>query len=417
MDFQKSIGKYFLLFIFLVNITAWGRNTQTDVFEPSFKSLQVTDPNNMLGQPIIVLSNADSRVRISFDELAEDSRYLRYRLIHCNSNWQPSEISEMDYIDGFNEGQIYSYELSDNTLTHYVHYNLEFPNEDMMPLLSGNYLVEIYDEDDPDRVLLQARFMISEDKAHLSPSVTSRTDYDYNNKHQQVALNVNLEGLNIENAYTDLRLVIIQNGRNHSAHVINTPLRVTPDGVVYEHQSDLIFPAGNEYRRFDIENVRYPGMNVENFEYIEPYYNAMLRWDEPRINSRYIYDSDQAGRFFVDELNATDPDLQADYIMTFFTLKMPKLNEEVYLDADFVLRKFDSDSRMIYDDTLGAYIKTLLLKQGMYNYQYVTRSGSLNQIEGDFYETANEYLMLLYYRPIGARYDRLIGSTVIYSDK
>lgn len=417
MVLQKSIGKYLLLFLFTVNISVFAQNTQTDVFEPSFKSLQVTDPNNLLGQPIIVTTNADSRIKISFDELAEDNRYLRYRLVHCNSNWQRSDISEIDYIDGFNEGHIHSYELSYNTLAHYVHYSLELPNEDMMPLLSGNYLVEIFDENDPNRVLLQARFMLSEDKARMSPSVTTRTDYDYNNKHQQVSLNVNLEGLDIENAYTDLRLVIIQNGKGNSARVIDTPLRVTPDGVVYEHQSDLIFPAGNEYRRFDIANVRYPGMNVSNFEYIDPFYNAMLECDYPRISSRYQYDSDQSGRFYVDELNATEPNLQADYILTFFTLKCPELDEDVYIDGDFVLRKFDSDSKMIYDDTIGAYIKTLLLKQGMYNYQYTTKSDLLNPIEGDFYETANEYLMLLYYRPMGARYDRLIGTTVIYSDK
>ena len=302
-------------------------------------------------------------------------------------------------------------------MTHYVHYDLEFPNEDIALLISGNYLVEIFDEDKPDKVLLQARFMISEDVARMSPAITSRTDRDYNGKHQQLSLDVNLEGVRIDNAYTDLRLVIIPNGRVSSRHVIDTPLRVTPTGVVYEHQSQLIFPAGNEYRRFDIANVRYPGMNVQNYEYIEPFYNAMLYEDSPRISERYQYDSDQSGRYFVDELNATYPDIQADYIMTFFTLRMPELNEDVYIDGDFVLRKFDSDSRMVYDETIGAYIKTMILKQGMYNYQYVTKSGVLNPIEGDFYETVNEYLLLLYYKPMGARYERLIGSAVIVSDK
>lgn len=417
MDLLKLIGNIALSAFLISSVPVCGKNTQNDVFFPEFKSLQVTDPQNMLGQPIIVLSNAESRVKISFDELAEDSRYLRYRLIHCDCDWRPSEISEMDYVDGFNEGQINSYALSENTLTHYVHYDLEFPNDEIMPILSGNYLVEIFDEDDPETTLLQARFMISEDIADLAPAVTSRTDYDYNGKHQQVSLNVNLEGEGVENPYTDLRLVVIQNGREQSRRVIKTPLRVSPSGVVYEHQSDLIFPAGNEYRRFDIANVRYPGMNVENYEYIEPYYNAMLRVDYPRSNTNYQYDSDQSGRYFVDELNATDPDLESDYVMTFFTLKMPQLSEDVFIDGDMTLRKFDSDSRMVYDHTLGAYIKTMLLKQGMYNYQYVTKSGQLNPIEGDYYEAANEYLFLLYYRPMGARYDRLIGSTVIYSDK
>ncbi len=417
MDWRKLFGNTLALLIICSSNVVCGKNTHNDVFHPAFKSLQITDSQNLLGQPIVVSSNAGSKVIISFDELAEDSRFLRYRLVHCDSNWRPSEISEMDYIDGFNEGQIHSYELSENTLTHYVHYSLEFPNEDVTTLISGNYLVEIYDEDDPETTLLQARFMISEDVARLSPGITSRTDYDYNGKYQQLSLNVNFEGANIENPYTDLRLVIIPNGQDNNRRVLNAPLRATPTEVVYEHQKDLIFPAGNEYRRFDIANVRYPGMHVYNYEYIEPFYNAMLMEDMPRIYERYQYDSDQSGRFFVDELNAEYPEIQADYIVAFFTLRMPKISEDVYIDGDLTLRKFDSDSRMVYDDTLGAYIKTLLLKQGMYNYQYVTESGGLNPIEGDFYETGNEYLLLLYYRPMGARYDRLIGSTVIVSNK
>jgi len=395
---------------------ATARDTSTAIFDPQFKSLQVLDATNRLGQPIIKPNNGAPAIRISFDELAEDNRYLRYRLVHCDSDWRPSAISELDYVNGFNIGEITDYALSEQTLTHYVHYNLELPNDDVRPLLSGNYLVEIFDEDDPDTTLLQARFMVDEGIAGISAEVTSRTDRDYNGRHQQLAVKADLEGSKIDNPYNDLKLVIIQNGREADRHELRHPLRVAADAAIYEHQKELIFPAGNEYRRFDLANVHYPGMGVERFDYIEPYYNAMLRTDAPRADGRYIYDQDQAGRYFPAELNSTDPDINADYVMTFFTLQMPRLKEDVYIDGDLVLHKRDSDSRMVYDDTLGAYIKTLLLKQGMYNYQYVTSSG-LNPIEGDRYEAGNEYVCLLYYCPPGARYERLVGSGIIHSGK
>ena len=138
-----------LLIATLATLGVSGRATSTAIFDSGFKSLQVLDVSNLLGQPVIKPNNASSAIRISFDELAESNRFLRYRLIHCNSDWQPSSLSELDYLDGFNIGDINDYVLSERTLTHYVHYDLVLPNETMRPTVSGNYLVESFDEDDP----------------------------------------------------------------------------------------------------------------------------------------------------------------------------------------------------------------------------------------------------------------------------
>ncbi len=386
------------------------RNTSTTILHPDFKSLQVLDPQNRLGQPII----SDNRqIRISFDELAEDNRYLRYRLVHCNSDWQPSSLSEMDFVSGFNVAEVTDYRLSENTLAHYVHYDITLPNPDMQPLVSGNYLVEVFDENDPSTTLLQARFMVDEAIASIEMGVTSRTDYDYNGRHQQLSVKANLHGSKVENPYNDLKLVVIQNGRDKTRHEIIHPLSVQAESALYEHQKELIFPAGNEFRRFDIANTNYPGMGVESIRFTDPLYSAMLKVDEPRASQRYVYDQDQAGRFFPAEIYSDDADINADYIETFFTLNMPQFDAPVYLEGDLTI---GVDPTMIYDDSLGAYIKTLLLKQGMYNYRYITPAAE-NPVEGDHYETGNEYLALLYYSPAGSRYDRLIGTATILSGK
>lgn len=390
-------------------------DTRTGVFDPMFKSLRITSSINPMLQPIIRLGVAGSSVTLSFDELAEDNRYLRYRLIHCDSNWRPTQISETEYVNGFNLGEIYSYALSQHTLTHYVHYDVTIPNEDVQPLISGNYVIQVFDDSDPDEVLLQARFMVSEDCVPLSAKITSSTDVDYNSRHQQLEVDANLEGAKIADPFNDLRLVITRNGS--LTHILDKPQRIAPNHVIYAHQKELIFPAGNEYRRFESTNVRYPGMGIEEYTLIEPFYHVKLLTDKPRVYDRYIYDEGQAGRFFPNLLFSDDPDIEADYLVTHFMLEMPKLRTgEVYLEGDFTQRRLDSDSRMIYDDTLGAYVKTMLLKQGLYNYQYVVSpsdKSERNPIEGDYYETLNEYQLLLYQREPGARYDRLIGTTVI----
>lgn len=405
-----------ILLLLLSTVTAFAAtDTRTGVFDPGFKSMRLTNADNPLLPPIINLGVAGSRIRLSFDELAEDNRYLRYRILHCDADWRPSSISDTEYVDGFNLGDIYSYALSERTLAHYVHYDLELPNEEVTPLLSGNYLLQVYDQDDPDEVLLQARFMVCENIAPLSASLTSSTDVDYNSQHQQLEVDANLESARVGDPFNDLRLVIIQNGS--LTHTLDKPLRISPGRAVYAHQKPLIFSAGNEYRRFESTNVRYPGMGLEEYALIEPYYHAKLLTDSPRAYGRYIYDEGQAGRFFPNLLFSDDPDIEADYLVTHFELKMPRLAKgDVYLEGDLTNRRLDADSRMVYDESRQAYIKTLLLKQGLYNYRYVTLPADpdgLSAIEGDYYETNNEYLILLYYRETGARYDRLIGVTLI----
>lgn len=413
------VARYILAFV-LAGFAICGKalDTQPAIFDSQFKTLQTTDPSNLLGQPIIQMSNDGSRIKVSFDELAEDNRYLRYRIVHCDSQWHPSEISELEYIDGFNLADVTSWAFSEHTLTHYVHYDLEIPNEEMNPLISGNYLLQVFDQDNPDEILLQTRFMVAENLVGVAAKSSSKTDVDYNARHQQLEIVLNTEGADINDPFNELKVVIVQNGREDMRRVLEKPLRVSPGRSVYEHQKELIFPAGNEYRRFDTANIRYPGMNIERYDFIDPMYHATVYTDESRINDRYRYDEDQSGRFFVDELNSTDSDIGADYVVTHFMLNIPKRSEDIYIDTDALLRRKDADSRMVWNESLGAYVKTLLLKQGLYNYQYVTSSPTgLNPIEGDYYETSNEYLILVYYRPFGARYDRLIGTGFINSSK
>lgn len=407
-------------FCLLCAVALNASDTADGIFAPEFKSLQVRVEGNPLAPPVINMYTPD-RIIVEFDEMAEEPRYLRYRLLHCNSDWRPSQLVETEYLDGFNQADIDNYALSESTLAHYVHYSLAVPDEDMRPTVSGNYLVQVFDEDNPDEVLLQTRFMLNENTASMTSSVTSRTDTDYNNRHQQISLDAGLDGTDVSDPFNDLRLVVVQNGRPDTRRVIDKPLRIGNRSAVYEHLASLIFPAGNEYRRFEMVNVHYPGLGIDHYDFAEPYYHAIIDTDKIRANDRYEYDEDQSGRYFIREFNSNYPAVDADYIITHFTLESPEMpGMEVYLDGDFVQRRRDADSRMVYDRNRGAYVKTMLLKQGLYNYQYLTYpagESATAAIEGDKYETVNEYLMLLYHRPPMSRHDRLIGAAVIYSGK
>ncbi len=397
-------------------------DTMPGSLDEHLRSLQVTDA--LTGRPAalpVVTPGTPGVLAIEFDMLRDDREYLRYSLRHCDASWQPSALNEPEYVDGFNEGTIEDYAYSQATTVPYTHYRLEFPQPDMMPKVSGNYLLSIYPEGEPDRVLARVRLMVSEQSAAVSAALTSRTDVDYNDAHQQLSLTVDTERADVADPFNDLIVSVQQNGRLDNKRMLRHPMRASRTQAVYEHTPELIFEAGNEYRRFETVNVTYPTMGVEAIDWLDPYYHFTLAPDAPRSEGSYSYDETQNGRFLVRVQGAADGEdaTQADYAVVHFSLDMPEMpGAMVFLDGDFTDRRFDDNSRMLYNPATGLYERAMLLKQGAYNYQYLVvppgaGRGYTAQAEGDYYPTRNEYTVKVYHRAPGARYDRLIAVALI----
>ncbi|MDE6685111.1 MAG: DUF5103 domain-containing protein, partial [Duncaniella sp.] len=196
----------------LILTLAAARGEQTDtrqgVIEGNFKTLQVRFGDDMFAPPVINLANPGERIVISFDELAEERCYLRYSLEHCDASWQPEGLVESEFLDSFNEGIVEDYDYSQATVVHYVHYTITLPNSQVRITQPGNYLVRVYDENDPDRTLLQARFGVCDFSASVMATVSSRTDIDTNMSHQQLALQIDTRHMQVDDPFNDLRVVI-----------------------------------------------------------------------------------------------------------------------------------------------------------------------------------------------------------------
>lgn len=396
-------------------------DTSTRIFNKGFRTLKVSNPDNFMSPPVMRL-NSDDRIVISFDEIAEDNRWLQYRLIHCNADWQPSRLVESEYLDGFNIADIEDFAYSENTFVHFVNYRIEFPNQSMRPLVSGNYLLQVTDRDAPEDILLQARFMVTEEAAAISGTASGRTDRGHNTEWQQLDMSVMLRGIENANPYQDIEISIIQNGSEASRRLLRRPQRVEGNTIIYQHMPELIFPAGNEYRRFESVSNGFPGMGVDSLKFGGSNYHVWLKRDNGRALRNYEFDRTQHGRFMVREYNATDSDLGADYITVHSTLDMPRLRDaDVYIDGEMTHDSFDTSNRMVYDSEARQYRLEMPLKQGAYNYRYVTLQATGKGVpsseitEGNKFETQNEYWVATYYHPPGSRADRLIGFSLIQS--
>lgn len=389
----------------------------TRIFNPDFRTLKVSKEGDFMSPPAIQLGT-DEKIIVSFDQIAEDFSDLQYRLVHCNADWQKSQLDDSEYIDGFNIGNIDDYAHSQGTLTRYVNYRITLPSAEAPIIHSGNYLLQVFPRENPDSTLLQARFMVYENLAELSGSVSPRTLRGNNDRWQQLTVGALpsptlLGGIN---PYSDFRLLISQNGSPLTTSLLETPLKFDGKKITWQNQNPLIFGAGNEYRRFESLSTNVEGLRVDSIRFHDDIYQIYLQPDQNRRFSEYTYDRTQHGRFMVRTQNATDSDLAADYIAVNFTLHTNKLpGMTVFIDGEMTHGLLSAANRMTYDTAKQAYTATLPLKQGSYNYRYLALpdKGSgydpIEPLEGHKYETENEYWLSLFLSPPGRRADRLVA--------
>lgn len=410
-----------LAVLFPILSLAQQEDTRQRIFSPLFHTLKVENPDDFLAQPTITLGG-DDRITVSFDEFTTDRSYLCYSLYHCDADWQSSRLLEQEYVEGFNKADVEDFGFSRTTFQQYVNYRITVPSKGMAPLVSGNYLLKVYPEDDPEETLLQARFSVNEAMVPIKAEATIHTDRGSDGKFQQLDIELDTGALRDVDPFSEIIVAVEQNSDPLTRVMTTRPFRTEQGKVLYRHNPDLIFRSGNEWRRFETVRADYPGIHTDSTRYDGRFYAAYLTPDEGRADKPYLYDETQFGRFKIREYNSTDPDLGADYVTTHFTLDFPQvMNAGIYLDGEFTGHEALPQYEMTYDADAHLYRAAVPLKQGSYNYRYlaVPHDGKgrpdPSLVEGDKAETVNEYRIQVFLRKHGSRADRLVGETTVYT--
>lgn len=384
-----------------------------EIYSSRIATLQVVAGDNWLSPPVTTLGGQP--VYISFDDLTHEYHRYTYTLEHCEADWRTSEeLLVSDFCEGFAEGNtIDDLEESINTNQLYTHYTFSLPNERCRFKLSGNYRVTVYDENNDNEPMFSACFMVVEPRMGVSLSVTTNTDRDINGRHQQVAMQLNYGNVTVTDPERQLTTVVMQNGRRDNAVVNAKPQYVMYDGLRWEHNPQYIFDGGNEYHKFETLDVSHTTLGLESIRWDGTNYHAFLWTDVPRPS--YVYDEDANGAFYIRNSDNFENDRTTEYVLVHFTLKSPRYDGSVYLDANWTLNQFIPQYELQYNDQLQAYETVLPLKQGYYSYQYllVTPDGRTQPVptEGNFFQTENQYQALIYFRPPGGRTDQLVAYT------
>lgn len=380
------------------------------IYDPQVKSLQAVVNQDWLS-PAIMRLNGNDHLHIGFDELSHDYHRYVYRLEHCEADWNPSEeLFEADWLEGFNNIVIEDFERSINTTVPYTHYQFTIPNERCRLKLSGNYRLSIVDED-TDEVVATVEFMITEQAMTLSMAISTNTDIDTNLCHQQVEFGLKYGALQVTDPQEQLQTVVMQNNREDTWRRNVRPSAVSQNGLEWKHRKELIFDAGNEYRKFEVLDPSHPTMGIDHISWDGDYYQAFPFISEPRPN--YLYDEDTNGSFYIRNSDNRENDIISDYVWVNYRLKSPYPQDgRIVIDGRWT-NEDPETYRMDYDETSGLYTASILQKLGYYSYQYlwVDNDGMAYPLpsEGNFYQTENRYQILVYYKGTGMRTWRLVA--------
>ncbi len=359
--------------------------------------------------PLVQLGES---IYLDFDDTTASEQDYYYKIVHCNYDWTPSDLLKSQYLNGIDNQRIIDYRNSYNTLQPYSNYRLTLPNDNVKLKISGNYILEIYNNNY--EIQFSRRFLVYQNLVSVEAQIKRSRDFNSLNEKQVVQFNINYANFQLINPKKEVKIIILQNYYWPSAIYNIAPQFTIGNQLVYKFNEETSFFGSNEFLNFDTKDLRSPSAAIASIELTDLYHHYLFT-DIFRNNRPYTYFPDINGDFEIRTLQGDDSSREAEYSYVHFSLPY---NEILNLDDVYVFGKFnnyalDEENKLSYNSTNGLLEAKIKLKQGFYNYKYAVKQENqiieLNTVCGNFHFTENNYLILVYYRNFGDLYDSLIG--------
>lgn len=402
------------LITILVSLSAMAQVFDNKVFDKRVQTVILARENVDDRYPIIALGT-NERLELGFDMMEPTNEFFQYTILHCDANWRPTPMAQTEYIQGITFDNINDWKFSNNTYVTYVHYSVLIPNQNMRPMITGNYILKVYRNFDEEDLVLTRRFMVVENRVQIDAKVLPSTLAKFRFTQQEITFNVNYRGYTIVDPFNDVRVVILQNNSWDNAKYITRPQFIRDQVLEYNDFEQALFPGGNEFRFFDFRSLRQVSPNVRS-KTRDTIYNLFLNFEESRGSSQYLQYLDNNGRRIIANRDGVNYRFDGDYAnVNFYLLTMNQVQQsDVYVYGEFTDWKLLPEYKMSWNRNRSRYELNTILKQGRYEYFYAINKPGTNEpdityFEGNHSNTENEYMILVYHRNIQFKYDELIG--------
>jgi hypothetical protein len=412
-----------LILFFLFSAFTASAQMPDHIYKANIQSVKLYKAGDIYSYPVLTLGSTE-QLELHFDDMDADIKYYYYSLQLCNADWSPANIQIFDYIRGFQSNRITTYRNSSIVQTRYTHYQAYFPERNSGPTRGGNFLLKVFLNDDTSKLVFTKRFLVINPKASVSAQVMQPFNSNFFRTHQRVQVAVSTASGQI-NTFSpqDLKVVVIQNNIWSSSSVIDRPSIFRGNYFEYSDEENTSFPAGKEWRWIDMRSLRLMSERMEKLvdSDTSKRIDVYVKNDGERNQQIYVYYRDINGIYTIENRDNPNPLWQSDYAWVHFTFIPPGNRayegKSIYVFGELTNYEQNETSKMIFNEEKGIYEKALYLKQGFYNYSYVTLTNkkqmgvlpSLENTEGNFWGTENSYMVMVYFRPFGARADELVG--------
>jgi len=391
-----------------------------DVYADNIKTVRLRPEDVDSGLPIIRMNSSDV-LHLSFDDLGADHHNYRFRIIHCTFDWKPSDLVSKDYQVGNGDDLVMPEFISDKTSPHYIAYGLDFPNKKIRPIISGNFLLIVFD--DGGRIIITRRLMVVDSKVEVDASIHPATSLEYRRSKQEVDFSISCGSYEIENPFKEIQVAIYQNGRTDRIVTGLSPRFVKDHVLDYNYEEGNLFDGGNEFRSLDIRTFNTLGNNrIEMLRKDSAGFHIQIAEDAKRSSLKYSSACDMNGRFITkkNDDNLAWPPMEYCYVEFRLKAEAPLPKGTIYLAGSFTDWQLKNNYRMVYNETARRYEASVFMKQGRYDYEYVFAedgftSANESEIEGNHSETENSYMICVYQKDVNRRYDQLIGLKCVSS--
>jgi hypothetical protein len=393
------------------------------IYQPNIRSVKLHAYADQLSYPILKLNSTD-RIELHFDDLDADVKYYSYTFVLCNADWTTAPISQFDYMRGFANVRINTYRNASIALTRYTHYSAILPDKNTFPTRSGNYLLKVFTNGDTSKTVFTKRFLVVDMKAGISATVLQPFNTAFAKTHQKIQFSINVQSIKPTNVFQQIKVVILQNFRWDQSIKNIQPTFIRQNILEYNTENESLFPAQKEWRWLNLTSLRLQTDRIEKGDYTNKGQTLYVKPDGDRNGLRYMYYRDANGFCQYSTIEPVNPYWQGDYATVWFrylpSIKQPFKEQDVYLYGELTNYELTEAHKLNYNPETGFYENKQMLKQGFYDYIYILKNKKTGTIasdltEGNWFETENNYTILVYYRPLGGRADELIAISLINS--
>lgn len=396
------------------------------IYAPNIKTVQLYPSGNQLGYAVWALNSSD-RLELHFDDLDGNVKNYSYTYQLCNADWTPAILSTFDYIKGFSQQRINTYRISSVAYTRYTHYSAVVPENNCAPSRSGNYILKVFMNGDTSKLIFTKRLLVVDPQTSITATIQQPFNPDIFRTSQKIPFQVIMsDNMQVVNYLQQIKVVILQNNRWDNALVNVRPTFFSGKKLDFNTENEIVMPAGKEWRWLDLRSFRLQSDRVAHANYLPRSTEIFVKPDADRSQQRFVYYRDINGMYSIETTESLNPLWQTDYATVHFSYippdNVPFQGKDLYLIGELNNYNLSDTAKMMYNNETRSYEKTLFLKQGYYNYNYVTidqsdpkRAASYDYTEGNYSDTENDYTILVYYRALAGRADELVGITHINS--